>query len=1435
MLATLLSPLLFATVAGAAGFQFVSSTTITSPGERVTVYDVARDDRGSVLILGQTERRFWISRFNSSLKLEASSDLPLQNATAVARDQEGKIWVLDHREAIQLTPDLTPATKIQTANSYESFSAITVRKDGRVLIGGQVYSSKGRSLAWLGEFSSRGILLSSRTFTIGDIDSHQVASVFSADDGTIWLAGYAFDMAGAGRSSREKIWLARVSGSFEMQASRYLDESSSHMVGRLAYPPIARGIVYDGNSAWLVGWNLNQLFVAQFNRDLDRHRYYSLAAPSQAEAIALTPQGHVLVSGVKDGQFWLSEFIGESMTRRSVLRPAKNINLATSAKDSKLAFGPEGEFVVTGNIPLDPRQVGWLGRFRTRSPPSAPESPATAPESTNWAYKESIPEPALVEKNRKKILDLMEQADRLSSLEPRNAIAEFDKAQTEALAANERKLAADCLIHQAALHIAFDEMQPAKALISKATSLLNGNYDLDLMIQIVKQNIAIDLRLNDDDKASSDARWLNNLYLRKGDKRQAADALTQAVDYSLHKAVRGYHVDVWTLITASDLLGLLTELSSDGSCAQFKAVGYVAIANERYSSAYRYFKAAMSFAERAPDRTCLIGAMAGQSAAAGYLGEYSQALELGQKALAEATKLGDKETMQKALSHLGAAYRGIGNYDAALEYEKRAIAISKETGIQIEDDHVGLAETLMDLGDEFGAFQQYYTADQLFPRKNIGVIGEADFLLRKGQPQMMESLNKLNVAVWRKAHYDLATGNLVSAKNYFGGWSQWGFANGIAGFIIGADVGFGRVAEMEKKYDKAQMHYSSAIDAEEMFRARLSGPDRTLTFAGKRWLIPRTEPYEGMVRIAPKTALGTRGSFHYSEQTKARSFIEGIAAKRRIPPLPPVLHGEHERLETAFRRAGDDYFSVVIDTVGGINDQIPAAMAAYEKLRLTWGVRKKFIDRIRLEAPWYAESKYPKILQIEDIELAPDEVVIEYSVTDTQTKIFVIRNSSITAVFDVPVNRFTLELVTRRFLMSFANAEIGADLSDFLPKLGVDLYATLLKQPLTARDTSGKLLVRPEDKIIIIPDGALRLLPFEALPTRIPKRLEMPSSVYGPVPIGISYVGDQYDIAYQQSATALMQQRKLRRAKQPSDRALLIADPIFGPSDSRAKNVSGQFPVFGEFRTRRTDCAMKTMSRLGVQRVLPDGTTSKIVDNYVFTTWCPPPRRSEPGAIKAAGGSAPIRSMGPAGTRPDAEKSISDTYDSFPRLYETSDLLSEKSLPLFGRETTVLSGAAATEERLRGLPLSDYRYLIFATHGMLNDSVPGVNEPALVLGQKGNKAGFNGFYSASEIGSANLNADLVVLTACDTGIGRPIPGEGVMSLGRAFQIAGARKILSSMWEVSGEASVKLTELFFEHIKSGKEPRQALRLARQELRRQGYEHPYYWAPFVLFTD
>jgi len=166
-------------------------------------------------------------------------------------------------------------------------------------------------------------------------------------------------------------------------------------------------------------------------------------------------------------------------------------------------------------------------------------------------------------------------------------------------------------------------------------------------------------------------------------------------------------------------------------------------------------------------------------------------------------------------------------------------------------------------------------------------------------------------------------------------------------------------------------------------------------------------------------------------------------------------------------------------------------------------------------------------------------------------------------------------------------------------------------------------------------------------------------------------------------------------------------------------------------------------------------------------------------------------------------------------------------------KSTVLEREKATEDLVKSANLSDYKILHFAAHGLIDDQKPARSAIVLTLD---NDPTEDGFLQMREVLNLKLNADLVVLSACQTGLGQFIRGEGIESLSRAFFFAGASSVLMSLWTINDQVSSQFMERFYFHLKSGETVAEALRKVKLEMiDSKVVSHPYYWATFILSGD
>jgi CHAT domain-containing protein/tetratricopeptide (TPR) repeat protein len=164
------------------------------------------------------------------------------------------------------------------------------------------------------------------------------------------------------------------------------------------------------------------------------------------------------------------------------------------------------------------------------------------------------------------------------------------------------------------------------------------------------------------------------------------------------------------------------------------------------------------------------------------------------------------------------------------------------------------------------------------------------------------------------------------------------------------------------------------------------------------------------------------------------------------------------------------------------------------------------------------------------------------------------------------------------------------------------------------------------------------------------------------------------------------------------------------------------------------------------------------------------------------------------------------------------------------RATTSAIFAASTSGEL-----ARYRYVLFGMHAVLSNEVRGVTQPSLVLSKP---LSTDDFLTMGEVFGMNLQAQSVVLSACNSGRGTTIAGEGVQGLTQAFMFSGARTVVVSDWAVLDAVQAQLTPAYFAALQKGRTPVEALRAAKLALIKSGdplSEHPYAWAPMVLFGD
>ena len=198
--------------------------------------------------------------------------------------------------------------------------------------------------------------------------------------------------------------------------------------------------------------------------------------------------------------------------------------------------------------------------------------------------------------------------------------------------------------------------------------------------------------------------------------------------------------------------------------------------------------------------------------------------------------------------------------------------------------------------------------------------------------------------------------------------------------------------------------------------------------------------------------------------------------------------------------------------------------------------------------------------------------------------------------------------------------------------------------------------------------------------------------------------------------------------------------------------------------------------------------------------------------------------------------------EALPQLPDTADELNAVAKDLAVPASDIHLGSDASETTVKRTPLADYRIIYFATHGLVAGDVKGLAEPSLALSiPKQPTALDDGLLTASEVAQLKLNADWVVLSACNTVAGDKPGAEALSGLARAFFYAGARALLVTHWAVDSEAATRLTTSTFDRLKAdpkigrAEALREAMLAYLSDTSSPGHAYPALWGPFALIGE
>lgn len=402
---------------------------------------------------------------------------------------------------------------------------------------------------------------------------------------------------------------------------------------------------------------------------------------------------------------------------------------------------------------------------------------------------------------------------------------------------------------------------------------------------------------------------------------------------------------------------------------------------------------------------------------------------------------------------------------------------------------------------------------------------------------------------------------------------------------------------------------------------------------------------------------------------------------------------------------------------------------------------QRLVARFEKEFPAYYQLKLrPSGISLDTLQttvLAADEALLEYVVGDSLCYVIVVKKDGITCTTTRHHGKLTDNV------LAFRNALRNLDFAGYTRSAHM-LYRTLVA-PVRSRLAGMK-------KLLIIPDGVLHHLPFEALLTKRPTGT---SPDFARLP----YLISEYDISYAMSASLLA-----------------------GTSERHAERNTGFAGFAPVFADRQPP----------VEAIEPEQPEPKA--DYAITTR----------AIRLEGKTYP--------SLPESEREVREIA----RLFDAR-----------GARSNAYLHQRAVKSELKRVP--QLASLHIASHGFIDEKQPKLS--GILFAREGEEE--SSVLYSGEIYNLELNADLVVLSACESGLGKVVRGEGILGLTRGFLYAGARNIVVSLWQVADKSTADLMVEFYKGVLKGQPYSASLRNAKLALIKAGtYAYPLEWAPFVL---
>ena len=585
---------------------------------------------------------------------------------------------------------------------------------------------------------------------------------------------------------------------------------------------------------------------------------------------------------------------------------------------------------------------------------------------------------------------------------------------------------------------------------------------------------------------------------------------------------------------------------------------------------------------------------------------------------------------------------------------------------------------------------------------------------------------------------------------------------------------------------QALPYLQQALDIVEKQRAQIAA-----TEARALLLARHADKFFGLVQ-ACLALKKPQNAFATLERARARSLLELLAERQAdfASEAAPELLQQQQELD---RQRAQAYTALAQLSLSD-QEEIGTLHATLHTLEHR---QQELTVQIRAASPRYAALQYPQPLDLTGAQAALEAgtLLLSYLVGEEKSYLFAVTSKTL-ACYELPVGQKALQEKVQAFRQALDIRLLEYSLEEAVEQAHV-LYDLLLSPAQAAIDQARRLLV--------CPDAGLHSLPFAALVVKTGKK---------PV-----YLAARKPLHTTFSMTVYAQTRQARQQE-------LASRP--SPTLQQPEPASVSTPA-------KAGAALDKLGR-AVSAVWEHGKRLVAIGDPLY-------------ALGQAGGPAPALSGGRSGkrarskqsARPDSNKELAGmrsrglTLEPLP--YSRQEV--EAIASLFGEQAQLYLGQDATKTAVRQAS-GDADILHFACHGFLDAQMPLSSGLILSLPEALGKQATeedNGLLQAWEVlSSLRLKAELVVLSACQTGLGAQVQGEGLIGLTRAFTYAGAKSVVVSLWEVNDASTSHFMHAFYGGLQAGRSKTEALQGAMQALAvHPDWQHPFFWSGFSLVGD